>query len=1005
MERAITCPGRITRGRPAALCRRRLVLVAALGVTAAAMAARAEKLDAGRWRVVDESSGGNVTVVTDNRLDTSWTASGTNGLLIDLVRTTVLHRLYITPGNGFTNNYRQLDVTFLAEPAGKGKPVTCRFTTPACDPWKVDALRQTLRAGGTDDLIPPDKPEADLRFNPRIARYVRIRGATPIAEVMAYGSDTRAAFEKDGAVVVASDAPAILRVAAEDLRYYIGELSGRPLPVIAPGQEAPYPGTLYRIADLAPLAPDVEQMAANSAAGRLPNALAQRPVTNHCWREVEGGSGGWYGLDFPDQVNVERQGREVLFKAWPHRNVAYSVWEFLRQQGVIWAAPEDHADYVPAGKGVDLSRLPLRTRPSAQWRQGGCEGEWFSHGPVYWNAFFTDDTLFPARNGATIGRVFPGLGTEVPPVPQSLPRPDKEFDAEHLPAGGFEGHPHNLHSVVPPAVLEAHPDWCGMTADGRRLPPGKGGPGTFCFTHPDLIRFVADKMIYCSGSREAADLLVRMVPSDGSTFCQCERCTALCQPFERPSMAYCAGDRVAAGPYYYFITEVAKRVKPRRPNLLIESLAYADYTPAPLRIARFPDNTTVQVCIYGQRNLPLTAPANAPTRAYLEAWATRGVPLSHWDYLLIHAEWRALPMPAPMVTAIVDREKYLARLGMLNGLTQADRGSLSHNPWNYYAYARMLWDASLTADTILDEFFTAYYQEARAPMLAYYKALEAHLIRNSVSLEDFGYDLGPNPGMFTPELAAELQGQIGKARAAASAWYVRARVERAAQDLEWAIPAALRRTMEKSVALQYGKKEYVCRRRTGAITVDGKLDDPGWEHVPTTGGFVQPKTCQPAPASEQTEFRVTWDDSALYIGVRCADTRTSIVKLAESFFDRDHIEVFIVPERNFTAAYYQAGVSAEARSWGPERFLGDMWHKDAEDLPAFEAATSRGNGEWTCECVIPFRRLKEGAPKPGDYWRFNIARGGSTWSRLPIANWHLYRDFDFITFAEAEPRP
>ena len=64
---------------------------------------------------------------------------------------------------------------------------------------------------------------------------------------------------------------------------------------------------------------------------------------------------------------------------------------------------------------------------------------------------------------------------------------------------------------------------------------------------------------------------------------------------------------MTSGAYYYFVTEVAKRVKPRRPNLVIEALAYADYTPAPPRIAKFPDNTTVQVCIYGQRNLPLNA--------------------------------------------------------------------------------------------------------------------------------------------------------------------------------------------------------------------------------------------------------------------------------------------------------------------------------------------------------------------------------------------------------------
>ena len=978
-------------------------LLAAALLLGVAPTAPAEKLDATRWRVTDEATGGKITELTDNRLDTHWTASGSQGVLIDLGRPTVLHRLYLTPGTGVTNSYRQLTVTFMAELAGSGTAVTCHFMTPTGELWKVPAQRQALRAGGINDLLPFDKPEADLRFNPRVARYLRIEGATPLAEVMAFGSADKAAFDKDAAVVVASNAPAILRVAAEDLRYYIGELIGRPLPVVAPGQEDGYPGTIYRIVDLAPLATNYAMLAANTAAGKIPNAPAQHPVTNHCWRGVEGGGGGWYGPDFPDQVKVEKQGREVIFKAWPYKNVACSVWEFLRQQGVVWAASEDHAEFVPALKSVDLSHLPMQTRPSAQWRVGGCESDWFSHGPVYWNVFYTDDTLFSARNGGALGRIFPGLGSEVPSMPQLQPRPDKEFDAEHKKAGGFGGYPETLQGVVPPAVLEAHPDWCGMNPDGKRLPHSKGGPATFCLTNPDLIQFVADKAIYGSGSQTAGDLMVNLIPVDGATFCQCERCLELSKPFERPNMAYCAGDQVMSGPYYYFFTEVAKRVKAQRPNLVIGALAYSDYTPVPTRIAQFPDNTTVQVCIYGQRNLPLTSPANAATRAYLEAWPSRGVPMSHWDYLLIHAEWRTLTMPAPMVTAIVDREQYLARLGMLNGLTQSDKGSTLHNPWNFYAFARMKWDVSQTAGKILDEFFTAYYQEAKTPMLAYYKAMEDYLIKNSVSLEDFAYDLGPNPAMFTPELIATLRAELKKAKAAAGTYYVKARVDRAAQDLEWAIPAASRRSMDKAVALQHGKKEYVCRRCTGAIAVDGNLDDAGWKGVPAANGFVQPKTFAPAPASEQTEFRMTWDDTALYVAVRCANTNAANLKPSDNVWGMDHIEFFIVPGTNYTSGYYQAALSAAGKVWGPQHFMGDyMWGKDLTALPAYEAAAHRGEGEWTCEFAVPFKTLKEGAPKAGDSWRVNVVRGGSSWSRLPIGNWHLYRDFDLITFAGAQ---
>ena len=145
------------------------LLTAAL-LLGVATTAPAEKLDAARWRVTDEATGRKVTEVTDNRIDTRWTASGAQGLLIDLGQPTALHRLYLAPGGGVTNSYRQLTVTFMSETDGSGKATACRFTTPTCEPWKISAQRQALRAGGSDDFLPSDKPEADLRFNPIVAR-------------------------------------------------------------------------------------------------------------------------------------------------------------------------------------------------------------------------------------------------------------------------------------------------------------------------------------------------------------------------------------------------------------------------------------------------------------------------------------------------------------------------------------------------------------------------------------------------------------------------------------------------------------------------------------------------------------------------------------------------------------------------------------------------------------------------------------------------------------------
>ena len=95
-----------------------------------------------------------------------------------------------------------------------------------------------------------------------------------------------------------------LQIAALDLSYYLGELTGSPHPIITSAQTNLYPGTIYRIKDLASLAPDYDTMMANIASGALPT----NPV-------------------------VSLVGREIQFTGWPYRCVDWGVWQFLEDQG------------------------------------------------------------------------------------------------------------------------------------------------------------------------------------------------------------------------------------------------------------------------------------------------------------------------------------------------------------------------------------------------------------------------------------------------------------------------------------------------------------------------------------------------------------------------------------------------------------------------------------------------------------------------------------------------
>lgn len=103
-------------------------------------------------------------------------------------------------------------------------------------------------------------------------------------------------------------------------------------------------------------------------------------------------------------------------------------------------------------------------------------------------------------------------------------------------------------------------------------------------------------------------------------------------------------------------------------------------------------------------------------RHRLLAWRELATHLRHYD--LIHSEHGALKMPVPLVSVMADRARFYHQLDMLDGGTQADLDTIPYNSSNYHAYPRFCWNIHLTADTVLDEFFTGYFREAAAPMRA-----------------------------------------------------------------------------------------------------------------------------------------------------------------------------------------------------------------------------------------------------------------------------------------------
>jgi hypothetical protein len=67
-------------------------------------------------------------------------------------------------------------------------------------------------------------------------------------------------------------------------------------------------------------------------------------------------------------------------------------------------------------------------------------------------------------------------------------------------------------------------------------------------------------------------------------------------------------------------------------------------------------------------------------------------------------------------------------------------------------------------------------------------------------------------------------------------------------------------------------------RRTGDVTIDGRLDEGAWTVATKQGGFIQRFPKDGAKASQETEFAFLYDDEAIYVGVWAHDSEPQLIR-------------------------------------------------------------------------------------------------------------------------------
>src|SRR5512141_1069792 len=167
-------------------------------------------------------------------------------------------------------------------------------------------------------------------------------------------------------------------------------------------------------------------------------------------------------------------------------------------------------------------------------------------------------------------------------------------------------------------------------------------------------------------------------------------------------------------------------------------------------------------------------------------------------------------------------------------------------------------------------------------------------------------------------------------------------------------------------------------RRSGPIVIDGRLDDAAWAAAPVSSGFTQSYPTPGAQPVSPTEFRVLYDDQALYVGVRMHDPHPD--SIAAQLARRDASGIFSDWIHVIVDSYHDRRTSFRF-SVNPKGVKKDVYTSNdgAEDLnwdAVWDVATRIDSAGWTAEYRIPLSQIRFGSAAPGAerIWGFQVQR-------------------------------
>jgi len=191
------------------------------------------------------------------------------------------------------------------------------------------------------------------------------------------------------------------------------------------------------------------------------------------------------------------------------------------------------------------------------------------------------------------------------------------------------------------------------------------------------------------------------------------------------------------------------------------------------------------------------------------------------------------------------------------------------------------------------------------------------------------------------------------------------------------------------------QRVYETRRLEGeAPHIDGAVTEPAWDGVSWSGEFVQREPTDGDPPCHQSQFKVVYDDDAIYFAFRLEDDPEQMSSLLarRDQFPGDWIEVNIGSYADRRTAFSFTLSLSGTRGEELVSNDGESWNSSWD--PVWTGATRAQESGWTAEMRIPLSQLRfsEAATQ---VWGLQVNRRHfhlgqlSSWQRIPkdVSGW------------------